>query len=215
MSQTRAYVSPLRRDQAQATRERILDAVAAELEERGGLDGVSNRLIAERAGVTEITVYRHFASRDALLAAMWTRINAERGVRGGFPDHIDEVEDRVTALYTSFDTTPAHILATITTPQGREMRASQDEARRTAWLAAVKADLPDLSDIDSARVAGILQLLNSAYAWLSLREQWRMDGAEAATAARWAARTLINDLKTRGATPLDAPLDPTPSRRKP
>jgi AcrR family transcriptional regulator len=211
MSEARTYTSPLRRDQAQATRDRILDAVAAELEARGGLDGVSNRLIAERAGVTEITVYRHFPSRDALLAAMWTRLNTERGVRGGFPDRLDEVEDRLTALFTSFDDTPAHITATVTTPQGREMRASQDEARRAAWLSALKADFPDLSDTDRARAAGVLQLMNSAYAWLSLREQWGMDGPEAATAARWAVRALINDLKSRGDAPLDAP----PAHREP
>lgn len=211
MTETRSYTSPLRRDQAQATRDRILDAVAAELEERGGLDGVSNRLIAERAGVTEITVYRHFPNRDLLLAAMWTRLNAERGVRGGFPDRIDEVEDRLTALFTSFDATPAHILATVTTPQGREMRASQDEARRTAWLSTLEIAFPDLPGADRARAAGVLQLLNSAYAWLSLREQWGMDGAEAATAVRWAVRTLTNDLKTRGGAPLDA----SPAHREP
>lgn len=211
MSEARTYTSTLRRDQAQATRDRILDAVAAELEERGGLDGVSNRLIAERAGVTEITVYRHFPSRDALLAAMWTRLNAERGVRGGFPDRIDELEERLTALFESFDTTPAHIQATVTTPQGREMRASQDEARRTAWLSALQDAFPDLSDADRARAGGVLQLLNSAYAWLSLREQWGMDGTEAATAARWAVRALVNDLKTRGDAPLDAP----PAHREP
>jgi len=195
MNATRSYSSPLRQQQAEATRDRILDAVAQLVEEHGP-EALSNRLIAERAGVTEITVYRHFPSRDELLTASWRRANEAQGVRGGFPETLDGIIEGLAPLYQSFDKTPAHIQATITTPQGRAMRATQDEERRAAFLKAVD-EIGDLDDAERRSAAAILQLLYSAHAWLSLREQWGMTGAEAAEATAWAARTLIDDLKQR------------------
>ena len=49
-----------------ATREAILDAVERCLE-RGGLDELTFLQIAQEAGVSDRTVYRHFATKDAIL----------------------------------------------------------------------------------------------------------------------------------------------------
>jgi AcrR family transcriptional regulator len=51
------------------TRSRIL-AAARELFERKGTRGTTTREVAERAGVNEATLFRHFGSKPALLAAM-------------------------------------------------------------------------------------------------------------------------------------------------
>jgi AcrR family transcriptional regulator len=202
MTANRSYKSPLRQQQAEATRERIVQATA-ELIEECGPEAISNRQIAERAGVTEITIYRHFPSRDELLSTLWQKTNAEQGVRGGFPDTLDGIVGQMEALFRSFDQTPAHIQSTLTTPQGRAMRASRDEDRRAAFLKAVE-EAPDLGEEDRLAAAGVLQLLYSAYAWLSLREQWGMDGEQAAAATAWAARTLIDDLKNPDRVPVAA-----------
>jgi AcrR family transcriptional regulator len=207
MSENRSYKSPLRRQQAEATRDRIMRAMA-ELIEEFGPEAISNRQISERAGVTEITVYRHFPSRDALLSALWEKTNAQQGVRGGFPETLDGIVERFDALFRSFDETPAHIQSVLTTPQGRALRAAGDEDRRAAFLKAVD-EAQGLSEDDRHAAAGVLQLLYSAYTWLSLREQWGMTGEQAAVAASWAARTLINDLKD----PNRAPIMETPARK--
>lgn len=199
MKTQRTYASPLRQQQTEATRERILSTVA-ELIEEAGPEALSNRLIAERAGMTEMTVYRHFPSREELLSAAWRRANDTRGVQGGFPSSLDAIVQRITPLFESFDQTPAHITATITTPHGRTMRATQDEERRNAFLSAV-AELEGLNEKQRRAAAGILQLLYSAHAWLSLREQWSMSGAEAAAASGWAAQAIIDTLKGGPATP--------------
>ncbi len=202
MSSLRSYKSPLRQKQAEATRELILQSMADLMEEHGP-DAISNRQIAERAGLTEITIYRHFSSREVLLSALWNRRNANEGVAGGFPAALDEITDRLPLLYASFDQTPAHIQATLTTPEGRVLRASRDEDRRAAFLQAVD-ELPGLNEEEKRAAAGILQLLYSGYAWLSMREQWGMGGQEAAEAAAWAARTLIADLKNPSRVPTSA-----------
>jgi AcrR family transcriptional regulator len=54
---------------AEETRARIL-AAARELFERNGTRGTTTREVAERAGVNEATLFRHFGSKRALLDAM-------------------------------------------------------------------------------------------------------------------------------------------------
>lgn len=54
------------------TRARIL-AAARELFERNGTRGTTTREVAERAGVNEATLFRHFGSKRALLDAMRER----------------------------------------------------------------------------------------------------------------------------------------------
>ena len=51
------------------TRVRILTA-AREIFERNGTRGTTTREVADRAGVNEATLFRHFGSKAALLAAM-------------------------------------------------------------------------------------------------------------------------------------------------
>jgi AcrR family transcriptional regulator len=66
---TRRYNSPVRREQASRTRQRILDA-AAELFTDRGYGATSIRAIAEAAQVAPDTVYATFGSKPRLLTAL-------------------------------------------------------------------------------------------------------------------------------------------------
>ena len=55
--------------EALTTRERILRA-AREVFERNGTRGTTTREVADRAGVNEATIFRHFGNKTALLEAM-------------------------------------------------------------------------------------------------------------------------------------------------
>ena len=79
-TRSRQYSSPLRERHAQQTRDLILDAVTALLEERR-IDEVTTREIAESAGVSERTVYRHFPDRDAILTGLSSRLVRSLGDR--------------------------------------------------------------------------------------------------------------------------------------
>ena len=54
------------------TRQRLLDA-AAETFSRDGLRGATTREIARKAGVNEVTLFRHFKSKEQLLRAVLQR----------------------------------------------------------------------------------------------------------------------------------------------
>jgi AcrR family transcriptional regulator len=75
----RAYKSPRRDAAASATRERIVAAAAAILGAADGIRKFSLEAVAQKAGVTRLTVYNQFGSRRALMEAVFD----ERAARGG------------------------------------------------------------------------------------------------------------------------------------
>jgi AcrR family transcriptional regulator len=88
---------PLRAD-AQRNRARILDAAETVFAEGGA--GASTEQVARRAGVAIGTVFRHFPTKDDLLAAIMkrllTRLIAEAGELSG-PEGLFEFFTRLTA----------------------------------------------------------------------------------------------------------------------
>lgn len=82
-----------------ATRQRLLDA-AARVFAREGLTGATTRVIAEEAGVNEVTLFRHFQSKDRLIAAV---IGENFGPQGAsaqldIPPSTDDFRSDLTAL---------------------------------------------------------------------------------------------------------------------
>lgn len=75
----RRYRSERRREQAEQTRERVLDAAATLFEERG-YEGTSIAAIARHAGVSEETIYARFQNKRTLLGEL-----VRRAVRGPDP----------------------------------------------------------------------------------------------------------------------------------
>jgi AcrR family transcriptional regulator len=82
----RRYSSERRREQAEQTRQRVLDAARSLFEERG-YEGTSIAAIAERAAVSEETIYARFENKRTLLGEL-----ARRAVRGDDPRPIPEQE---------------------------------------------------------------------------------------------------------------------------
>jgi AcrR family transcriptional regulator len=86
------------------TRARIL-AAARELFERNGTRGTTTREVADRAGVNEATLFRHFGSKRALLDAMREQacgVEQFRAVLAALPG-IDPAADLRTLAYHVVD----------------------------------------------------------------------------------------------------------------
>ena len=188
---------PLRAAQAGMTRARIEQALVELLQEEGGFERITFKSVAQRAGVTEMTVYRHYPTRDDLLRALWEQMNREMGPNVHMPDSLSSLRAQHQEMYAGFDRIAPQIIASLTTPQGREMRTALNRQRRKAFRSIVREIAPDLEETQQLRAAGILQLLHSAYAWDSLREQWGMSGAEAGRATQWAIDIIIQSLRKK------------------
>ena len=76
-----------------STRDKILAATLALIEGPEGVEGVTMRRVAARAGITPMAIYKHVAHRDALmeaataaeyarLASYFARANARKRVKG-------------------------------------------------------------------------------------------------------------------------------------
>jgi AcrR family transcriptional regulator len=90
------------RGSERSARDRLLDT-ASELFYRDGYHAVGIDTIVERSGVAKMTLYRHFPSKDDLIAAYLERANAE------FWDWLDAelagVEDPTQKLIRAFEGT--------------------------------------------------------------------------------------------------------------
>lgn len=201
MTATRSYNSSLRRDQAQATRLRIVAAVAALIEEGGG-QAPTTKAIAERAQVTEVTVYRHFPRREALLKVAWEHLRERGGVMIATPSSPGELLSRIGPFLAAFDAAPAQVIARLASPQARQAGIDLHAEQREAFLNIVRQAAPDLAEAERVKAAAVLQLLYSAQAWLSLRDHWGLTGAPGSEALGWALKVLLIDLKIRGGEPL-------------
>jgi AcrR family transcriptional regulator len=158
------------------TRERIVLAAAEVYHEFKTLEHVTFTAVSQRARVAEMTVFRHFPKRELLLRALWDHLDRSFDNANGIPDSELALLERQSALFRAFDKIPAQILASIGTTAGRAARTASNHEIRQAFLSLVDEVAPALSAAEKTRVAAILQLLHSPYAWASLRDQWGLSG---------------------------------------
>jgi AcrR family transcriptional regulator len=198
----RSYDSPVRRAQVAETRERILDAGSALVHEFESWDWrpLTFRAVAERAGVGERTVYRHFATEQALHEAVMQRLAEESGVvyEGLTIDEVSRIGAKVFAS-----------MATFAAPSWNDDETgvflAEDERRKAALVAAVEATTTGWSDEERTRAAAALDVLWTAPSYQRLVTGWKLGADEAADVIDWMI-TLVADAIRAGHAP-------TPARR--
>ena len=185
----RTKAPTLRERQHTATRNLILDALVDQLAETGAFDYSAFEL-ARRANVSVRTIYRHFPDRDALLAAMSTRVNERIGLYN-MPTNPHELPDAARVLFRKFDENPQLIVAQITTTAGGQVRSHGRKDRIARTRMAVDQLGPDLDpDTRNARTA-VLACLLSANVWMRMRQEFAMNGAQSGDALAWALEVLL------------------------
>ena len=193
---TRTYTSALRERQAAQTQDLILDALTDLLADKRA-DEITTREIAERADVSQPTVYRHFPDRQALLEGLASRLSA-LGASGGGIGGLDEFGPMIRRLFAVFDEhaieTTAEALANADPRQFA--KGTLDHSK--SLVDAVAAEFETLAKRDHLRFAALLRCLGSAQTWLRLREEFGLSGEESGSLVAWAIATLIDDAKRAG-----------------
>jgi AcrR family transcriptional regulator len=178
----RRYDSPVRRERAAETRERIIAAGAAILHDQPvwNWNALTIRGVAERAGVNERTVYRHFAGERELRDAVIARLEAESGVT---LDGLELAElrgftERLLEYVSSFPLEPRGPRdPTLVAAHGRQ---------RDALLGAVRGANPRWSACDRTVAAGVLDVLWSVASYERLVADWDLDPKDAVRGVSWA-----------------------------
>lgn len=200
----------LRDAQRDLTRSRIVEAALALLR-GGGAESLTFAAVAARAGMTERTVYRHFETREALLCAAWVRVN-EVVQTPSLPATPEELVSQPLTAFPGFDAEETLMRAMVHSPEGRQMRLASNPQRVAGIRQAVRAARPGLREPQFTRLCAVVQLLDSSFAWLMMKEYWGLDGREAGRAASEAIAALL-EAPRGGAT---RPPRPTgPRARKP
>jgi AcrR family transcriptional regulator len=188
-SPRRRYHSPARRQRAAATRERIIDAGARLVcgFTSWDWDELTFRAVADRAGVSERTVYRNFPSERHLHDAIMARLEDEAGIsyEDVELDNLAEVTARVFASLRRFA-----IKDTVGTPRGPAF-AGADARRHDALNLAVATRAPELPDAQRRALAGLLDVLWSPPTYERLIGAWNLDNAEAVSAVQWLIAKVI------------------------
>jgi AcrR family transcriptional regulator len=193
----RQYDSPVRRRQAAETRERILDAASALVHGFSTWDwrALTFRAVAERAGVSERTVYRHFRTERELRDAVMRRLEEEAGVsyEGVGLDDLPEITALVFAARASFAASPTVV--------DDPTFVAEDRLRRDALRDAVAAVATDWSDLEREMAAGLLDVLWNVPSFERLVVQWGLDGEDATRAIAWAIGLVVGALRAGGPSP--------------
>ena len=177
----RSYDSTLRRQRAAETRERIIAAGSNLLHGTSVRDwhGLTIRAVAERAGVNERTVYRHFTNEQGLRDAVMHQFEDEAGIdlRGMQLEDVGDVTARIFAHVSSYPPDAGQPLD----PTLLDAKQRQHEA----LLTAVTARASTWSDEDRTVAAAVLDVLWSVASYERMVVDWQIDPAEATRGISW------------------------------
>jgi AcrR family transcriptional regulator len=193
----RRYESPLRRQRAAETRERIVSAGATLARSFTTWDWkeLTFRAVAQNAGVSESSVYRHFANERELHDAVMQRLGEQAGVtyEGVTLDQVADVAGRVFAAMSGF------AVSAWTQQVDDPTFTAIDEKRGQALRDAVEAAAPLWSPRQRDAVAGVLDVLWSPVSLERLMAAWRMSPERATEVIRWAIGLVVDSVHNAAA----------------
>ncbi len=192
----RRYDSTLRRQHAAGTRERIV-AAGSELLHRSSIRdwrALTVRAVAERAGVNERTVYRHFVNERALRDAVMQRLEQEAGIdlAGMRLEDVADVAARVFKHVSSYPLKPRPPLDPTLTEAGRR--------QRKALLGAVAARTARWPEADRLVAAAMFDVLWSVASYERLVVDWQLDREQAIRGITWVIG-LVEEAVRKGRRP--------------
>jgi AcrR family transcriptional regulator len=194
--QRRQYNSPLRRQRAAETRERIISAGADLLHgfPTWNWRALTVGAVAKRAGVNQRTVYRYFRNERELRDAVLGRFEQEAGIdlEGLGLETLEKVATRIFEYVESFPIEPR-------TPTDPTVAAA-NKRQREALLAAVAPSTMEWSAADRTMAAAMFDVLWSVVSYEHLVVNWELAPKDAIRAITW-VMGLVQEALLRGSPP--------------
>ena len=188
---TMAAYNETRAAQALATRARILEATLSVMAR--GVASVSIPAVAREAGVSVPTVYRHFGTKQDLLAAVYLHV-VRRASPGEFapPRTLDQLREGIRAMFEGLDSADDLARAAMASPAAAEARRAGMPVRLEIYRRLADAIAPNLAKPDRARIARVLTILISASALRLWRDHLGSSVEEAANDIDWVIKAAIS-----------------------
>lgn len=201
-----------RDEQVEATKARILETFR-DLSRGPDATRVTVAEVSRASGVSPATIYRHYPSRDDLVAAAAVD-RTEAGVEDpGAPWTLATSRAHLEALWSELAANVAVAREGAYSEAGRELRRTRYEWFHGGLRAGVAAAGVDPDALDAARFVHATALLSSVHAFLDLHDRQGLEPAEAADLVDWATRALA---RAAGIDPdrFAVPPDPRPHEER-
>jgi AcrR family transcriptional regulator len=192
----RRYDSPMRRQRAMETRERIVAAGCRLLRQSSVRDwrALTIRGVAEQAGVNERTVYRYFGNEQGLRHAVMDRLEQKAGIDlAGM--RLQDVADIAARILTHVSTYPLR-----PKPPLDPTLADANLRQRNALFAALDGGTTGWSELDRNSVAALFDVLWSVASYERLVSDWGLDPHQAIRTVTWAI-SLVQEAVEDGRQP--------------
>lgn len=195
----RPYRSELREEQAEATRARVLDATLRVLAR--GLASVSIPAVAQEAGVSVPTVYRHFRTKPELLAAVYPHAARRAGLDEiADPRSLDDIRPMIRAYIERLGSLDDLSRAAMASPVGSEVRHATMPTRYQRIRRLVDSIEPKLGKADRDRITRLIVVLTASSSLGMWRDHLGLSVEEVAEEIDWIVRAAIsasNEMKQR------------------
>jgi AcrR family transcriptional regulator len=192
----RRYESPVRRQRALETRERIIEAGCKLLRRSGIRDWrtLTIRAVADQAGVNERTVYRYFGNERGLRDAVMNRLEEKAGIEleGMQLEDVAGFAARIFAHVSSYPGRPK--------PPLDPTLSDANLRQKNALLAALGVRTAGWSVAERTSAAALLDILWNVGTYERLVADWEMDRDQAIETVAWAIG-LVEDAIGRGRRP--------------
>ncbi len=193
-SDRRSYTSPLRRHQQEITRNCIMEAVA-EIVCEGRILSFSVKDVADRAGVSYGSVYRHFPTRESLLKALYESAAEIIGQDLSFTSlSLDELPTVTRKTVTTFEKNATILQAFTMALAANNIQPQSRRQRDQKYQQMVEESAPYLAPEVARQVAAIIGHLHSSLTWATLRQRFGLSAEAITDALTWALQALIRDL---------------------
>jgi AcrR family transcriptional regulator len=184
----------IRDAQADAVRERIVGAALAVI--ASGREPTM-RSVAAAAGISERTIYRYYASLDALREAFLPELRKRASAR--LPDTAAELLDYARALFTTFDANQALVRALVRSPWSGKYTSHTRPRNLGQLQALIDEGFPDApADTRRSAAAGLRVPLSGA-GWVYL-DDCGLSSDERIAHVQWLIRTVFEKLSASAST---------------
>ena len=186
----RAYRSELRAQQADATRALILDATVRVMAR--GVASLSIPDVAREAGVSVPTVYRHFGSKEELLAEVYPHVARRVGLdKVPDPATLDDLRDGIRAVFARVDAYSDLERAASASPAADKHRHASMPQRLKRLSRFADSVQPRLAKADRDRITRLLAVLTASASLRMWRDHLGVSVDQAADDIDWVMRASI------------------------
>ncbi len=185
---SRAYDSELRAEQADATRRKILDALVRTMGR--GVAALSIPAVAREAAVSVPTVYRHFHSKAALVAALSADLVGRTGLMDPSMLEGADLPTIVQEMYRRNAGMDAEVRAALASELGQEARRRLMPARVALARKTIAERVRGLTGDDLDRFTRVFLILTSSATMRAYKDYLGLDASQAGKDVSWAVEVF-------------------------